>query len=180
MTYILLGNGFEEVEALVPADLLRRAEIEVKLVSAYPVPMVRGSHGITVIADATVCSISAYPLPDALILPGGMGGVNEMRDSEPAQKLIRDCCEADKLIGAICAAPTRLSEMGLIRGRGVTCFPDLKDRITDGIWIDSDAVTDGKLVTSRAAGTAAQFSFSLIRALKDQETADRIKRSIWF
>lgn len=179
MTYVLLGNGFEEVEAIVPADFLNRAGIEVKLVSIYPDLTVEGSHGVKVTADTTVYAAD-LPLPEALILPGGMGGVGEMRNSEPAKKLIRDCASADKLIGAICAAPTLLSEMGLIKGRIVTCFPDLKDRITDGIWENSQAVTDGKLVTSRAAGTASQFAFALIRELKDQETADKIRRSVWF
>ncbi len=178
MIAILLGNGFEEAEALIPADYLRRAELDVKTVSLYNEDPVSGGHGIVVKADCLLKDLRE--LPEALILPGGLGGVSEMERSPAATELIRRCCEENKVVGAICAAPTLLSRLGLLENKRVTCYPDMKQQLSCKEWLDAPVVTDGKLVTSMAAGTASEFAFALIEALKDPQSAQEVKNSIYF
>ena len=111
MIALLLANGFEEAEALVPCDFLRRAGLDVRLVSIYDTPKVTGGHGICVQCD--LCLKELGDLPQAVILPGGLGGVQELAASPACQKLVKDCYRAQGVIGAICAAPTLLSAWGL-------------------------------------------------------------------
>ncbi|MBQ9545014.1 MAG: DJ-1/PfpI family protein [Clostridia bacterium] len=180
MVCILLGDGFEEAEALVPADMLRRAGADVKLVSVTHDLIVTGSHGICVAADLWIGSAAAKGLPEALILPGGMGGVESIKNSKRANEFITKCFEENVLIGAICAAPTLLSSMGLIKDKRATCYPDMKDLMDCAEWVDEDAVRDGDLITSKAAGTAYQFAFALIEALCGEQAAKKVKASVFY
>lgn len=180
MIYILLGDGFEEAEALVPADMLKRAGLDVKLVSLTHDPVVTGSHGISVNCDMWIGGAAAKELPEALILPGGMGGVNAIEESKKATELIKKCFEAKTLTGAICAAPTLLSSMGLIADRRATCYPDLKESMDCLEWTDEDVVRDGNLITSKAAGTAYGFAFALIGALCGEQAVKKVKASVYY
>ena len=180
MICILLGEGFEEAEALVPADMLRRAGVDVKLTSLSHDLTVAGSHGISVTCDLSIGGAAAKGLPEALILPGGMGGVNALEASKKANEMIKKCFEANVLIGAICAAPTLLSSMGLISDRRATCYPDLKEGMDCLEWVDENVVRDGNLITSKAAGTAYDFAFALTEALCGEQTAKKVKDSVYF
>ncbi len=180
MTYILMGDGFEEAEALVPADMLRRAGIDAKLVSVTRDLNVVGSHGIAVCCDLWV-GIAAKEPPEALILPGGLGGVKAISESHRAVELIRACFADEKvLIGAICAAPTLLSSMGLIKANRATCYPGMKDKMDCAGRGEGKVVKDGRLITSQAAGTAYEFAFALIEALRGEDAARKVKDSVYF
>ena len=176
MVYLILGAGFEEAEAIVPCDLLRRAGVEVRLagIGGTDIP---GSHGIPVHAD---CAAEAAELTkaDMLILPGGLGGVHSIRGCEPVLCAAREMAQAGKWVAAICAAPTVLAELGLLEGRRATCYPGFEDRCTGAQMVDADVVTDGQITTGRALGAAMAFALELVRLLTDEQTAARTAEEI--
>jgi 4-methyl-5(b-hydroxyethyl)-thiazole monophosphate biosynthesis len=178
MIFILMGKGFEEAEALIPCDFLRRAGLEVKLVSLYDEKTVSGGHGIKVECDASINSTDS--LPDAIVLPGGLGGVNEISACPKALELVKSCYAENKTVAAICAAPTILGKLGILKDKKATCYPDMKNELICGKWVDSDVVIDGKIVTSKAAGTASEFAFALISHLLNEESAKKVSASVYF
>lgn len=172
---VLFANGFEEVEGLTPVDFLRRAGIEVHMVGV-PDRDVVGGHGIRVTTDYTLDELDAGV--DAVILPGGMPGAANLAADEDVQRLIADQLAAGKLVGAICAAPAVvLAPQGHLQGRRFTCFPGREKDVSDGTFLEDRVVTDGNLITSRGAGTAAEFSRELIRALAGDEAAEKVHRT---
>ncbi len=176
MVYVFLGNGFEEMEALAPIDLLRRADIEVMSVSLYKTKEVIGGHGVPFTADTTIFDLPA-DLPDMVVLPGGLGGVDEISRSEQALLLIDKMMQENRFVAAICAAPTLLSDRGLLRGKKATCYPAMRDRLGASA-VPCPLCADGKILTAEAAGTAIDFALLLIKALVGKETADRVAASI--
>ena len=176
MVYLILGAGFEEAEAIVPCDLLRRAGVEVRLagIGGTDIP---GSHGIPVHAD---CAAEAAELTkaDMLILPGGLGGVRSIRGCEPVLRAAREMAQAGKWVAAICAAPTVLAELGLLEGRRATCYPGCEGQMGSADMVCAPAVTDGKLITGTSAGCAVPFGLALIAALKGQAAAQAVAEQI--
>ena len=163
---VFLAEGFEEVEALTPVDILRRAGFQCDMVSIAG-EMVTGSHGITVKADRTLGpDLESY---DMLVCPGGLPGSVHLRDCEELIRLIRLFNQdPDQYIAAICAAPQVMAKAGVTTGRRVTSYPgeDLEALFADADYIeDQPVVVDGHMITSRGAGTAMEFAFALVRAL---------------
>ena len=179
MVYILLGSGFEEAEALVPADLLRRADIPVALVGVDGMS-VTGSHGITVTADCTLDQVVWDEL-ELLFLPGGLGGVDAIRSSSAAMELIRRTHGAGRWLAAICAAPTILADLGMLEGRQAVCFPTLQHKLTGAqVCSSSPVVADGNLITGEAAGSAFPFGLKLVEVLRGPQAAQAIHDSIHY
>ena len=175
--YILLGTGFEEIEALAPCDLLRRAGVEVRLVGLSGTRII-GSHKISVETDLTVEEASATELPDVLVLPGGLGGVRSILGSELALELIRRAWQAGKYVAAICAAPTVLASLGLTEGKRAVCYPGMEERMAGAIMVDAPVVRDGKLLTGRAAGSAMDFARALVELTAGAAEAERIAKGV--
>jgi protein deglycase len=170
---IILANGFEEVEAITPADFLNRGGINV-ILAGIGGKAIKGSHGITVIADLEIDQVPKDF--DCLVVPGGSKGAENIAASKVAIELIRETYEKGRLVGAICAAPAVvLPKTGIIRGKNVTCFPGLEDKLAGAHFSEERVVTDGNLVTSRAAGTAAEFSLVLLEILSGKETSDKVR-----
>ena len=180
MVYILLGEGFEEAEALVTADVLRRAEVPVSL-TGIGGDFVAGSHGITVKTDVTVESVSLSG-GDMVVLPGGLGGVASMEGSGPAMALIRQAAENPEIwLAAICAAPTLLGRWGLLEGKNAVCYPGMEEGLTGAqARMDQRFVTDGKIITGRAAGSAFDFGLALVEALAGAAEADKVRHGIYY
>ncbi len=174
---LFLGEGFEEVEALTPADLLRRAGAEVTLVSIGAEKKVTGSHGIPVTAD---CLFTEADFTDAdlLVLPGGMPGTLNLKACEPLLALLKEHDAKGKKLAAICAAPTVLGHAGLLKGKHATCYPGCEDGLDGAVCETEPVVVDGSITTSRGVGTAIPFALSLIAQLYGQEKADVIAKSI--
>ena len=128
MVCILLGTGFEEAEALVPADMLRRANIDVCMAGVDGID-ITGAHHITVKADCAVADVNVDEL-ELLFLPGGLGGVDAIKSSPAAMELIRQAHEKGVKLAAICAAPTILAELGYLNGKKAVCYPSMLDRLT--------------------------------------------------
>lgn len=178
-TYLFLADGFEEIEALTVVDLLRRADIEIAMVSLMEQLEVTGSHGIKVIADE-LFQEENYADCQCLILPGGADGTDRMKKHKKLGEILCAHMKENKLVGAICAAPTVLAELDLLIGRCVTCYPGLERRLYDAAPVSSEVVTEGNLITSKSAGTAIPFALSLIEAIKGQEEAERVSKEIVF
>ena len=177
MVYLLLGTGFEEMEAVAPLDLLRRAGVDVLTVGVTG-KTVYGSHNIGITADITIDEMDLTDL-EMIILPGGLGGVASARASEPALNALRFAWENDKFVAAICAGPTVLADLGIIGGKNATCYPGCEGGMGNANLIsDAAFVRDGKLITGTSAGCAIPFGLALIEALKGKETSDAIARQI--
>lgn len=177
MVYILLGTGFEEVEAITPIDLLRRAKISVATVGLNG-KTVYGGHGIGVEADITPEEMDLTNL-DMIVLPGGLGGVASIRGSEAAMDAIRFAWENGKFVAAICAGPTVLADLGITQGRDATCYPGCESGMGDANMIpDAACVRDGKLITGTSAGCAIPFALKLIEALKGEVAAKTVADQI--
>lgn len=176
MVYILLAPGFEEAEALVPADLLRRAGVLVALTGVGG-EFVTGSHNIQVVADTVVEKVCLEP-GDMVVLPGGPG-VSALERSEPALALIRQAAQREDLwLAAICAAPALLSRMGLLAGCRAVCYPGMEGDLSGHGAVpqmDLSAVRDGKFLTGRAPGSAFDFGLALVEALAGGQTAARVR-----
>ena len=173
MVYMLLGTGFEEMEAIAPLDLLRRAGVKVLTVGVAG-KQVRGSHGIIVEADITLPQMDLTDL-EMIILPGGMGGVTTVRGSEASMDALRFAWENGKFVAAICAGPTVLADMGIPDGKNATCYPGLEGQMGSACMVpNAAAVRDGMLITGTAAGCSVPFGLALIAALKGQEAADKV------
>lgn len=176
MVYVLLGTGFEEMEAIAPIDLLRRAGISVLTVGVDG-KAITGSHGITVEADITLDQMDLTEL-EMIVLPGGLGGVATARSSQPALDALRFAYENDKYVAAICAGPTVLAELGIIGTSPATCYPGCESGMGDAAVVEAPWVTSGKLITGASAGCAIPFALALIEALKGKDEASRIEKQI--
>lgn len=177
MVYILLAEGFEEVEALTPVDLLRRAGIETKLVGVTR-ETVCGARGISVVTDLGMDEIDLSSA-DMLVLPGGMPGTTNLYADNRVTDAVRTMADADKYIAAICAAPSIiLGGMGLLEGRKATCYPGMEDGMKGAEAVKTTCVTDGKFITSCGVGGALDFACALITALAGREKADEIASSV--
>ena len=180
MIYLFLANGFEEVEALTPLDILRRAGLDVRTVSLDTDRAVTGSHNITVTADLSgdIFTAANDHHPDMIILPGGMPGTTNLDRSPLVETALQDALATDAYIAAICAAPMVLGKRGLLEGKRATCFPGFEDFLFGATEVGGRVVTDGRIITAAGMGVALDFGLTLAAALTDEATAEQIRRAI--
>lgn len=177
MVYVLLGNGFEEMEAIAPIDLLRRAEIPVLTVGING-KEIRGSHGISVVADITLPEMDLTDL-DMIVLPGGLGGVASARGSQEALDALKFAWENGKYVAAICAGPTVLADLHITDGLQATCYPGCETGMGAAKMQENQAVVrDGNLITATSAGCAVKFGLALIAALKGEAAMKAVEKQI--
>lgn len=177
MIYVLLAEGFEEMEAIAPIDLLRRAGETVCTVSITDDKVVIGAHGIPVTADLTCAQAHTEGLK-AVILPGGLPGTTNLEASELVRQLLDYAAQNDLFIGAICAAPSILGHKGLLRGKRAVCYPGYESTLDGAIVEDAPTVIDGNIVTGKGAGVAEWFALALVEAIVSKDTADRLREGI--
>lgn len=174
---VFLADGFEEIEGLTVVDLLRRAGENVITVSIMGRKEITGSHGIQVMADELFENVD-FSQAKLLVLPGGMPGTKYLGAHEELTKLLVQWNEENKMLAAICAAPSVFGDLGLLKGKEAVCYPGFEERLT-GASIGTGAVAaDGNITTSRGLGTAIDFAASLIGQLQNEEKAEEIKKSI--
>lgn len=172
---LLLAPGFEEVEAVTPIDFLRRADIEVTVLSvkAEGGLEVSSARQLRLLADQEIGNYT--DTPEALVLPGGMPGAKNLSESREVAGLIQRVQEAGGIIAAICASPALvLAPLGLLEGKRFTCFPGFEASVSGASFKLDPVVVDGKLITSRAPGTAAAFSLEIINQLHGPEISRKI------
>ena len=170
MIYMFLAEGFEEVEALAPLDLIRRAGLEIKTVGVGG-KVITGSHGIPVTADMTDAEL-ADNAPDMVILPGGMPGTKNLDASETVHKAIADAVKNDAYLCAICAAPMILGKLGLLKGKNAVSYPGFESYLEGATVPSEKVVRDGKIITAKGMGAAIEFGLAIVSALKDEKTAE--------
>ena len=180
MVFLFLADGFEEIEALTPVDLLRRAGVEVVTVGVSG-KTVTGSHGIAVSADVgaeeALAMLAAGTIPEMIVLPGGMPGAATL-DASPLVDTFIDAAEkANAYIAAICAAPMILGKRGILKGKNATCFPGFEEYLT-GATVGGKVIRDGKIITAAGMGVAQEFGLEMISALVSPEKAGEIRAAI--
>lgn len=176
MIYMFLANGFEEVEALCPLDLLRRAGLEVTTVGVGG-DTVQGSHGIVVHADIPdVMYRDAQP--DMVILPGGMPGSTNLDSSRVVDSAIRAAYKNNAFVAAICAAPMILGKRGMLEGKEAICYPGFEKYLEGAKISEKSVVRDGNVITAKGMGVALEFGLTLVSALKGEKEATRIRSAV--
>ena len=176
--YVFLAEGFEEVEALTPVDILRRGGVTVKTVGIGG-KTVTGAHGIPVGCDIAEEDVIPDEI-DMMVLPGGMPGATHLREHDGLCTLLKTASAAGSRLAAICAAPFILGELGLLEGREATCYPGFEERLFGAKVSPKGVVTDGNITTATGMGVATRFGLELVRLLRGAEAADRIASGIRF
>lgn len=174
---VLLADGFEEIEALTVVDILRRASVYVDTVSITDEYKVRGSHGINVQTEDLFDEVNFVEF-DMVVLPGGMPGTTNLDEHPGVKRVLEDYASSGKYIGAICAAPSILGGMGLLKGKRAACYPSFEDKLSGAVISRLPVVQDGNIITSRGMGTAIDFALKLTEILFDREKADELAESI--
>ena len=174
---IFMADGCEEIEGLTVVDVVRRAKMEIVMLSITGKKEVTSSHGVTFLADA-LAEETGYEDLDGIVLPGGMPGTMHLLENETVNAVIRKFAEEGKLVAAICAAPSVLGAAGLLEGKHATCHPGFEEKLTGATTSGDEVVVDGNIITSRGMGTAIDFAAALIARLQDEKKAEEIKASI--
>lgn len=177
MIYIFLADGFEECEALVPLDILRRAGLAVKTVGIGS-KSICGSHGIPVVCDITEEEAEEKEL-EAIILPGGMPGTVNLENNGTVQRFIDFADRENIFICAVCAAPSILGHKGLLKGKKATCFPGFENDLAGAEFCDAPTVRDGSIITACGAGAAFEFGFEILSAITgNTESAEKLRAAM--
>lgn len=177
MVYLFLANGFEEIEALLPLDILRRGGVEVTTVAVGGAEFVSGSHGIPVGADLPE-GLFRDSRPEAVILPGGMPGAKNLDASRTVDAALRACAANGGYLCAICAAPMVLGRRGYLAGKEAVCFPGFEGELSGATISHRRVVRDGKVITASGMGVAMEFGLEILAALRGRETAEKVRKTI--
>ena len=169
MVYIILGKGFEPMEAIAPCDILRRGGAEVRF-AGIGGTLIEGGHGISVQADCTVEQMKLADT-DMVLLPGGLGGVESILGCQAALDAVKRTWDGGKYVAAICAGPTVLAKLGITAGRRATCYPGCETQMPGTEYTPVQAQQDGKLITGQAPGASFAFGLKLLAALRGEQTA---------
>ena len=170
---VLIADGSEEMEVVIVVDVLRRAGIGVFLAEVGESRLVTTSRGVRIAPDGAWDPTEASRF-DALVIPGGIGGAQTMREDASVQQAVREFLKAGKLVASICAGPTVLHEAGALAGKTYTSHPSSRADLTAGTWVDQPVVRDGNVLTSQAPGTAFAFALALVEALVSPEIAQKV------
>lgn len=180
MVYVFLADGFEEIEALAPIDLLRRADIEVITVSVNDSLTVTGAHGVKVQADVMLSS-GMLPEAEMLVCPGGMPGASNLAANPVLSRMLKEQFEQGRYVAAICAAPAvTLAPLGILAGRRATCYPGFESQLTEAAatHVAERVVTDGNVITANGPSSAIPFALELISVLRTPDTARTVVQGI--
>lgn len=179
MVYFLLAEGFEETEAIAPFDMVKRAGEDAAFVSVSENLTVTGAHGIKIIADMYLKDVSAEK-GKMVVLPGGKLGVENLDKTELLDKILKDFTENSRYVCAICAAPSLLGKRGYLDGKKAVCYPEaeFEQHLSKAEIQTTRVVKDGKFITAVGAGASIEFGLELVTALKDKETAEKIRKGI--
>jgi len=174
---IHFAEGFEEIEAITPVDVLRRAGCEVITVSVTGKSEVTSRRGITIIADKHFTEVD-YSQTDMIVLPGGQPGADNLNKHEGLKKQILKFHEQGKMVAAICAAPLVFGNIGILKGKKATSFPGTENMLTGATYTGNPVEVDGNIITGKGPGLALEFSLTLVEKLVGKEKADEVRKAM--
>ncbi len=178
MLYVIIAEGFEEIEALTTVDILRRLNLEVRTVSINGARQVIGAHGIRVMVDQLL-RINEFQYAQAIILPGGMPGAENIGNSTVIHRLLKAVNDKGTLIAAICAAPMVLGACGILKGKRATCYPGFEDKLTGATTCTDMVVEDGNIITAKGPGASAEFAFAIARRFVSEAEIEQVRRGMF-
>ncbi len=179
MVYVLLAEGFEEIEALTVVDILRRAGIETKTVSVNDRETVNGGHGICVKTDIGI-SESNLKGADMIVLPGGMPGTINLEKNSKISEVISYRAQNNMWIAAICAAPSIPGKMGFLKDKEAICYPGFEKYLKGAVIKDENVVVSDNFITSKGPGTAAYFAYTIVSILKDKSKSENLRQQMQY
>lgn len=174
---IFMADGCEEIEGLMVVDLVRRAGIEIEMISVSGEKNVTGSHKIAFQTDVSKADAD-FASYDGIVLPGGMPGTTHLMEDDTVNRVIKEFATSGKLVAAICAAPSVLGNAGLLEGKKATCYPGVESKLTGADFVTDPVAKDGNIITSRGLGTAIEFAAEIVAYLLDENVAKSLKESI--
>lgn len=177
MIYMFVAEGFEEIEALCPLDLMRRAGLDVITVGIGG-KKITGAHKITVSTDITDAEYPCDAKPEMIFLPGGMPGTLNLGASDTVIGAIRSAVEREAYIAAICAAPSILGDMGLLVGKSAVCYPGFEERLVGATVPDCKVVLDGNILTAKGMGAAIEMGLRIVEIFCGEEKACQLCHSV--
>lgn len=180
MIYLFLADGFEITEALAPVDILRRAKLEIKTVSIKDTLEVTSSCKVQVRADMLLSDISDISDIDCIILPGGMPGTLNLKACKKLEDILVYQYENNKLLCAICAAPSIFGELGFLKGKDATCYPGFEDSMYFANVLSDKVVKSDNIITAKGAGASLEFGYKIVETLISKEKADEIFSSMQY
>lgn len=172
MFYVFLADGFEETEAIAPIDVMRRAKLDVKTVGVTG-EFVTSSHGVTVKADVTINDVD-YKNIEGVVLPGGMPGTINLEKSQAVLDCVKYAYENNKIVSAICAAPSILGHLGILKNKNATAFPGFETELKGANHTGGFVETDENVITARGAGCAIKFGHAIVAKAVSKDVADKI------
>ena len=159
--FVFLADGFEEIEALAPVDILRRAGLSVKTVSVMEEQVVAGAHGVPVLADVMFDEVNAEDA-EMILLPGGLPGATNLDAHQGLSQMILDFAKEEKPLAAICAAPLVFGNRGLLEGKKATCYPGFETYLKGAQYTAALVEKDGNFITGKGPGAAMEFAFAIV------------------
>ena len=178
--YVFLANGFEDIEALIPIDVLRRGNVEVITVSTTDTDIVESAHGVGIRADVMFDDCD-FADADLLMLPGGMPGASNLFAHEAVCKALLSQQEQGKKIAAICASPAVvLAQLGILDGKKATCYPGFEQMLTTADYTGELVTVDGNITTGEGPAAAFPYAYTILADLVDEQTASQIAEGMRF
>ena len=171
---IFMADGCEEIEGLTVVDIVRRAKMDITMISVNGKREVTSSHGVTFLTDAVAEEVD-YDALDGIVLPGGMPGTLQLGDHERVNGIIREFAEQKKLVAAICAAPSVLGAAGILEGKTAVCHPGFEGELKGANVIYENVAVDENIITSRGMGTAFDFGLAIVSYFMDDEVVADVR-----
>ena len=177
MIYLFIATGTEELEALGTADIIRRAGLDLQIISITGQRIVTGAHGIRIEADALLSEADFFDA-DMLVLPGGMPGSTNLATCEDLNERIRDHVYLNRPVAAICAAPLVLGRLGMLDGKRATCYPGIEGELTGATCTGALVEQDGLFITGKGPAAVFEFAYAIVERMKDKATADALRQGM--
>lgn len=175
--YVFFADGFEEVEAFTSVDVLKRAGLNVEMITVTPGEIVTGAHGIPVLCDKNIVNCDFFDA-DLIVLPGGMPGASTLGECDDLRRLVVRFAEQGKPIAAICAAPMVLGKLGLLKGRKATCYPGFEQYLEGAVCTGAMVERDGNIITGKGPGAAMEFALAIVELLQGKEKVAELKEAM--
>ena len=175
--FVFLAEGFEEIEALTPVDVLRRAGLSVQTVSVMDEQIVAGAHGVPVLADKMFAEINPEDA-EMILLPGGLPGATNLDAHEGLGQMIQDFAKEEKPLAAICAAPLVFGNRGLLQGKKATCYPGFETYLQGAEYTAALVEKDGNFITGKGPGAAMEFAFAIVEKYCGIDKVNELKQGM--